>query len=45
MGIRLPTDIVNHKVEEFFENIPEDEISEQNKSQTDVEYTRKIINR
>lgn len=45
MGIRLPTDIINHKVEEFFENIPEDEISEQNKSQTDVEYTRKIINR
>ena len=45
MGIRLPNDIINHKVEEFFENIPEDETSEQNKPQTDVENTKKIINR
>ena len=45
MGIHLPSDIINHKVEEFFENIPEDEISEQNKPQADEEYTRKIITR
>ena len=45
LGIRLPPDILNHKVEEFFENITSDEVSEQDKPQANVEYTRKIINR
>lgn len=45
MGIRLPSDIAHHKVEEFFENIPEDEGPETNKTQTDVEYAKQIIDR
>ncbi|OMJ92886.1 hypothetical protein SteCoe_4218 [Stentor coeruleus] len=45
MGIKLPSDIVHHKVEEFFGSIPEDESSEPNKVSTDVEYTKKIIDR
>lgn len=45
MGIRLPGDIVSHKVEEFFENITENETTEQNEPQADVEYTKKIIDK
>ncbi|OMJ72232.1 hypothetical protein SteCoe_29371 [Stentor coeruleus] len=45
MGIKLPSDIIQHKVEEFFETIPEDLDEEPGKRQTDVDYTKRIIDR
>lgn len=45
--MKLPSDIINHKIEEFFENIPEEEIPPQfiEKADPDIEITRQIINK
>mmetsp|Transcript_21095 Transcript_21095/g.20932 ORF Transcript_21095/g.20932 Transcript_21095/m.20932 type:complete len:243 (+) Transcript_21095:217-945(+) len=47
MQIKLPSDVQNHKVEEFFENIPEEEPPKPPTpiETEDVELTRKIITR
>ncbi|CAG9310396.1 unnamed protein product [Blepharisma stoltei] len=47
MQIKLPSDVQNHKVEEFFENIPEEEPQKPPTpiETEDVELTRKIITR
>ena len=45
MKIQLPSDIIHHKVEVFFENIPETEIPENPQQEQDVERTRRIITR
>lgn len=47
MQVKLPNDVQNHKVEEFFENIIEEDAPLQiiNSEVEDVELTRKIITR
>eukprot|EP00358_Blepharisma_japonicum_P007001 CAMPEP_0202942560 /NCGR_PEP_ID=MMETSP1395-20130829/2772_1 /ASSEMBLY_ACC=CAM_ASM_000871 /TAXON_ID=5961 /ORGANISM="Blepharisma japonicum, Strain Stock R1072" /LENGTH=189 /DNA_ID=CAMNT_0049638965 /DNA_START=1403 /DNA_END=1969 /DNA_ORIENTATION=- len=45
LELNLPADIVNHKVEEFFESIPEEESQIIPNRYEDIEMTKKIISK